>query len=547
MEFGYNPKVIQAIKDDFDMMHRRFDWKDKHWYIHESVTSQLREFADRYGFLMEEAEPEEPQDFTIQDLPELNLQLPIKRTPYPYQGAGIQYAIDAERCIIGDKPGLGKTLQAIAAVTYLNAFPCLVICPDPPGPDNWKREWEITTDKKAMVITPKVVRYMQHMTEADAVQVFIVGYSSLKKYFVDEMKRDANGRVTLRGIKFNGRKDIFQSVIIDESHKCAKFSTQRTKMVKGIAARKRIRYCLSGTAMVNKPMDLAAQLDILDRLDDLGGWIYFKMRYCAGDKQASNLQELNYRMSQVCFFSRNKEDVLTDLPDKTRQIVYVEIDEKHRDEYRHAEDDLKQYLQKFRDADDEDVERAMRGETMVRIGICKNIAARGKLAAVQQYIADAIEGGEKMVVFLHQHEVCDRMLEAFPDALTLTGRDPKEERMNTVDRFQQELDKTLILVSMKVGGELITLTASSHVGFIELGWNPATHDQCEDRCHRIGAKDAVMCTYFLAPGTIDTWNYALIEEKRQNADILLNGVSGQVETNIVDRLADAWLPKKQTV
>lgn len=544
LEFAYNVKIIEDIKARFPHPHRRFDYNDKHWYIKGNLLAELYLFANRWGFALED-DTEVEEDFTINPMPNFQLTIPLKREPYPYQKEGIQYAYNKKRCIIGDKPGLGKTGQAIAAVLAHDAFPCLVICPDDPGPDNWEREWGLWTSKRAKVITPAVVRYLNRWVETDMIHVFIVGYSSLKKYFVESIDRKEGQKLTMKNIKFNSRKDIFKSVIVDESHKCANFTTLRTKLVKGITNNKDVKYLLSGTAYVNKPMDLAPQLGILDRLDDLGGYKYFKQRYCAGDKQASNLKELNYRLSETCYFSRNKEDVLTDLPPKTRQIIYVDLDPVHRLEYEKAENDLKRYLQEFKNADSEQIARALRGEAMVRIGICKNIAARGKLAGVKQFIADAIEGGEKMVVFLHQHEVLHAMTAEFPNALTLTGLDAKATRMATVDRFQTDTNRRLILVSMKVGGELITLTASSHVGFIELGWNPATHDQCEDRCHRIGQKDNVMSSFFLARNTIDEWNYNLIESKRQDSDIILGGVSGDVETNIVDNLAQAWLPTKQ--
>ena len=66
-----------------------------------------------------------------------------------------------------------------------------------------------------------------------------------------------------------------------------------------------------------------------------------------------------------------------------RQTIYVELDEEHREEYKQAENDLESYLRQFKAASDADVERSMRGAAMVQIGICKNIAARGKLAVVK--------------------------------------------------------------------------------------------------------------------------------------------------------------------
>lgn len=558
LEFAYNKQLIESLKKR--LPNRRFDWDSKRWFIPAEDADILKDFAQRWGFAMDLEE--EPQiDFTIQPLPDLQITIPLKGTPYPYQGPGIQYAYEKKRCIIGDKPGLGKTLQSIAAVLAHDAFPCLVICPDDPGPTNWEREWAKWTDKRAKVLTPALARYMHRWIDTGMIQVFVVGYSSLKKYFVDEIRKTEGKKPSLKDITFNNRRDIFQSVIIDEIHFCSNFTTLRTKITAGIAKNKEIIYGLTGTSFVNRNSDIASQLMIIDRLDDIRdkarevgilpqnktatGYGFFKARYCAGKDGTSRTKELNYLLTETCYFSRNKEEVLTDLPPKIRQTIYVDLDEEHRAEYKQAEDDLENYLRKYKEASDTDVERSMRGAAMVQIGICKNIAARGKLAGVKNFIQNAIDEGEKMVVFLNQREIYDVMLKEFPDALVLNGEVDKEDRMPVIDAFQNDPNKKLILVSMKVGGQLITLTASSHVGFIELGWNPATHDQCEDRCHRIGQEDSVMSSWFIAKNTIDEWNLDLIETKRQASDDVTGGVSGDVERDIINSIADAMLRRKK--
>ena len=77
-----------------------------------------------------------------------------------------------------------------------------------------------------------------------------------------------------------------------------------------------------------------------------------------------------------CFFRREKSKVLTQLPDKVRQIVTCEIT--NRKEYQDAERDLVDYLRRYKEADDEKVQKSLKGEVMVRIGILKDITARGK-------------------------------------------------------------------------------------------------------------------------------------------------------------------------
>lgn len=84
-----------------------------------------------------------------------NLQTHLRVKPYPYQQDGIVYGLTHKRLIIGDEPGLGKTLQSIGIVDTAGAYPCLVICPSSLK-INWQREFEKFTDKSALVLDNSV-------------------------------------------------------------------------------------------------------------------------------------------------------------------------------------------------------------------------------------------------------------------------------------------------------------------------------------------------------------------------------------------------------
>lgn len=166
---------------------------------------------------------------------------------------------------------------------------------------------------------------------------------------------------------------------------------------------------------------------------------------------------------------------------------------------------------------------------MVRIGVLKNISARGKLNAVKDYITDVLESGEKLVVFIHQKEVAGYLLQAFPEAVTITGDDDMTTRQRNIDAFQNDSETTLIICSIKAAGVGLTLTASSNVAFVELPWTAADTDQAEDRCHRIGAKSTVNCIYFLGKNTIDEDIYKLIQDKREVSNIITGGTNEAIE------------------
>lgn len=375
--------------------------------------------------------------------------------------------------------------------------------------------------------------------------VFIVNYESLAKYFVAEINQqsDENGKkkpLRLNQIKFKSTINLFKSVIIDESHRLKELKTRQTKLTKGICHGKEWILALTGTPVVNKPKDLISQLGIIDQLDKLGGYKNFIDRYCNDDGDMDALKELNLNLSLNCFYRRDKSQVLKDLPAKVRQVVLCDITTKK--EYRDAQADLEEYLKKYKHATDDQVARSMRGEVMVKIGVLKNISARGKINDVCEYVNDVLESGEKIILFTHLHDVQKSLLAQFPDALTIFGDDDSATRQRNVDAFQNNPKKKLIICSIKAAGVGITLTASSRVAFVELPWHPADSEQCEDRAHRIGQVDSVQCTYFLGKNTIDEWIYKIIDEKRSIADTI-TGAKDKIEESVMDGVINLFTMK----
>lgn len=392
-----------------------------------------------------------------------------------------------------------------------------------------------------MILNDGVKRTWHLFWESAMSQVFIVNYESLKKYFVVDIVKENDEPLRLNHVRFNDKIGLFKSVIIDESHRVKDSKTQQSKFVKGISAKKDWILALTGTPVVNKPKDLVSQLGIIDKMKEFGGYRTFIDRYCEGQNGASNLQELNYLLNKHCFYRRDKSEVLKELPSKMRQVVLCDIST--RREYNEALADLENYLVKYRQASDEQVQRAMRGEVMVRIGILKNISARGKLKDVADYINDILEDGEKIVVFIHLREVAAVLKKEFPNAVTILGEDDSQTRQRNIDAFQKDPSVKLIICSIKAAGVGITLTASSRVAFVELPWHPADSEQCEDRCHRIGQKDSVQCIYFLGKDSIDEWIYKVIEEKRAISNAI-TGAHDDVEQSVMDGVINLFSQKK---
>ena len=534
LSFKYKPSIVDRVRQ---IPGRRFDGAKKVWIVParsrvdlERMIYQIRQF-ENINWVNGTEKKEEDIAYDIPELPDLTVPHNLKIQPYPYQLKGIARGLQLKRFMNCDEPGLGKTLQSIATINLADAFPCLVVCPSSLK-INWLREWEKFTDKKAMILTDKVRDTWTFFFQTGMHQVFIVNYESLKKYFVQRIKK-AEGW-TLRDVEFRNSINLFKSVIIDESHRCKSASTQQAKFCKGICTGKEWVIELTGTPVVNRPKDLIPQLAILDRMNDFGGYKPFVDRYCSGQREASNLRELNFNLWKYCMFRREKSLVLTDLPDKIRQVNTCEIT--NRKEYMDAERDLIMYLQKYKDADDDKIAKAMRGEVMVRINILRQISACGKVRDVIEFVKDFRENGKKIILFCSLHEVVDQLKRYFPTAVSVTGRDSQDEKQRAVDAFQNNPKADIIICSIKAAGVGLTLTASSNVAFVEFPWTYADCCQCEDRAHRIGQKDSVTCYYFLGRRTIDEKVYRIIQEKKNIANAV-TGSTEDIEENIVDMVA----------
>ena len=195
----------------------------------------------------------------------MELKHKLKVAPYPYQVEGIISGLRFRRLLIGDEPGLGKTLQSIGIVDTAMAYPALVICPSSLK-INWQREFEKFSDAKALILDNTNRANWPYLLQMKMYSVVIVNYESLQKYFVWDIKGEG-----LADIVFCPHIKMFKSVIIDERHRVKDASAQQTKFTKGLCIGKEWVILLSGTPVVNRPEDLVTQLSIMDRLREFGG------------------------------------------------------------------------------------------------------------------------------------------------------------------------------------------------------------------------------------------------------------------------------------
>ena len=439
---------------------------------------------------------------------------------FPYQKAGIAYAMRAERCFIADEMGLGKTLQGMGALELLHAYPAVVVCP-PNLVLNWQKEY-------LRFMPHRSVKVVTNRSEfPSGYEVVIVGYSNISTW-VRQLS------------SHNG-------YIFDESQYVKTRTAQRTKAAKKIARSTAGApiFMLTGTPVASRPAEYASQLDIIGQIDKFGGEWGFYRRYCAAYKDRygqwhleghSNLEELNDKLRSTCYIRRTKPEVMEELPPVLHSPVLVDGTPAVMKEYREAEADIVQYLIDRAKAIAKELglsvgSAAVRAKFaaeshthLVKMSVLRRLAAKAKMAHAHEWIESRVEEGRKVVVAAHHRDIVDAVAARY-GGLKIQGGMAVEEVERAKERFQEDAveQSPVIVLSIQAAKTGHTLTASQEILFIELPWVPTDVSQTYSRLHRIGQQGSVTATYMLTAGTVDEHIYQLLEDKQVVVDQATEG------------------------
>ncbi len=563
--FVYDPVKVRNVKQ---LPGVTWHSKTKAWRVPYTAVDAAVAWADRFGLpvdddLREDAEnlvATRKQKSEASRSVDADVVVPnIQGELLPYQRAGVAYAVDARRCFIADDMGLGKTVQALAALELASqtsaAFPALIVCP-PSLVLNWEREinrWfphrtvQTVTNRREFPGSSATVNSTS--TTYGASDYLVIGYSNITHW-----------EKLLLG---------FNAYVFDESHYVKTPTAQRTKSALRLARstpKNGMVLCLTGTPVTNRPAEYASQLEIIGRLNSLGGKWGFYRRYCGAyqDKWkvwhidgATNLDELNDTLRSVCYIRRTKTQVLDELPEVRHAPVVVDGTAKHMREYKEAQDDIVEYLvQRAKEIARElgkpvgsaAVRAKMKAEAnqhLVRLAVLRRIAAKAKMDAVHEWVESRLESGQKVVIAAHHREIVDELANKYGGLKIQGGMDVAdvEEHKRKFQEMSVE-EAPCIVLSIQAAKTGHTLTAAQEVLFVELPWTPADVDQTYSRCHRLGQKGSVTATYMVTAGTVDEEIYELIQNKRSVVTAATEGTSGtdvEGSEQIVLRLLDAGL------
>ena len=196
----------------------------------------------------------------------------------PFQRAGVAYALDARRTFLADEQGLGKTVQALAALEADDAYPAVVICPASLKL-NWERETRHWLPHRTIAVVSGTG------TVAPAAEITVINYDIIHAH---------RARLALRRPR---------ALVLDESHYVKNPRAKRTQSVRRLAESlppEALRLALTGTPVMNHAEELIPQLRILGRLEDFGSGARFARRF-----QGIGAEErIHWHLRRRCFVRR---------------------------------------------------------------------------------------------------------------------------------------------------------------------------------------------------------------------------------------------------
>jgi len=519
IRFKFDPELLQLIKS---LPGRRFHPDKKYWTA--TITKDSINKLKDAGFVID-AELEK----LLHQAEEMEkeIEVPgIKKQLFPFQKQGVAFIEKRNgRALIADEMGLGKTIQAAAWLQlHPEKRPAIIVCPA-----SLKLNW--AKEIKETLSTNDNVQILQG-TKPYPINgsIIIINYDILNSWVE-----------TLQAINP-------QVLIMDEMHYVKNSSAIRTKAAKKLAKGIPHIIALTGTPIVNRPVEGFNIFQILDKNLFPNFWTYVH-RYCGARHNgwgwdfsgATNEEELNQILTSTIMIRRRKTDVLKDLPEKLYSFVPMELD--NEKEYRTAEAEFIEYLRGVKGK--EAAEKAKKAEHLVKIEAMKQLAVKGKMKQAINWIRDFIEDGSKLVVFAVHKEVIDQLMNEFKDvAVKIDGSTPTSERHKAVEAFQNDPNVKLFIGNIQAAGVGLTLTAASAVAFLELPWTPGELQQAEDRCHRIGQKNAVNIYYLLAENSVEYKLAKLLDKKKEVLSTVIDGKPVE-EKSLISELIESYLESEE--
>lgn len=477
---------------------------------------------------------------------------------YPFQRAGVRFLTYAQRALLCDEMGTGKTVQTIRTLMNSvrnggNPFPAIVV-----APNNMTLTWKAEFEKwfpgtKVNVIKGSAAKRRQII--ADPAHVYVINFEGLRSHTklqaypgvrlkpcircdgtLADVPANAPGRCERCPKELNERG--WKTVIVDEAHRMKNPKAKQTMACWALRTKEtEYVYCLTGTAIANAPHDLWPALHMISREEWPSRTKYID-RYCLttfnpfGGMNIIGIQPTTKDEFFMAVDPRMrrmpKEAVLPFLPKKTYSTRYVEMSQKQERAYRAMENDLITLL-------DEGVTVAVNPLTQLtrmtqfasayaeldENGDVKLAMPSNKVDALVEILEEM--GDEPAVVFAQSRQLIELAAKKLEDlkidfGMIVGGQTPDEREYNK-NQFQEGRTR-VILCTIAAGGIGITLTRSATAIFLQRSWSMVDNSQAEDRVHRIGSEvhDKVNIIDVVSVGTVEERQRVVLGNKLERLE-----------------------------
>ena len=493
---------------------------------------ELRAYEDALGFIAEVRDAERRREVLDRAFPQ-GAKSPalvklLKANLHPYQAEGALFAARAGRSLIGDEMGLGKTVQAIAAAeilrAHLGAERTLVICPA-----SLKHQWELElvrfTGRRGLVISGG--RALRQRRYAETCPWKIAAY--------DTVARDLD----LIG---GWSPDL---VILDEAQRIKNWNTIAARAIKRIDSP--YAMVLTGTPLENRLEELLSIVQFVDRHRLGPTWRLLREHQMRDDHGRvigyQRLDEISRTLAPV-MIRRRKREVLTQLPERTDQNVFVPMTPEQARYHDENAEIVARIAAKWRrqrwlsEADQRRLTCALQNMRMSCNStwlLDRETDYGFKADELAALLEDLFESADaKAVVFsqwIGTHELIERRLAARGwDYVMFHGSVPSDKRGALVARFRED-PECRVFLSTDAGGVGLNLQHAATVVNMDLPWNPAVLEQRIGRVHRMGQRRNVQVVNFIAQGTIEEGMLSLLAFKKSLFAGVLDGAAAEVFLN----------------
>ena len=506
--FKYNPQVLSAIRA---IPGRRFNLDKKYWEVPIENASECVEILAPLGF----TPTLEVKDLANSQKRQCEIAEEIKSAPAEYAGnlplfdfqkIGFKFLRTIPHVLLADVPGLGKTIQTIAALEDENG-PNLVLCPN-----SLKFSWLEEIRKWKLNDFIQVIDGQQDDR--------ISQWQQPARWII------ANYELLLRDWEYIPKK--WSVIVCDEATRISNPAAKTTKALKKLIAGKRI--ALTGTPISNRPDDIWSIIDWLAPRY-LGSFYQFTDQYCMKEPRFNrivgykNLKELGDRISRF-MLRRTKEEVLKDMPPKIFEKIEFTLSEKERKLYEGLKNIIIEELKEL--TIDKNTINIIPVK-MLRLKQATNHPAliskqekSSKLELLKDILKPVAESGEKTIIFTQFAEMAKILFSELNiyHPRMIIGEINAAARQKAVEEFTNN-PESLVIIMTEAGAYGLNLQAASYVVHYDLPWSVAKLQQREDRAHRIGQTKPVTVYSLIAKNTIDEYVAKVLHKKQSmSVDIL---------------------------